>query len=153
MDNLKHLLRTLEQFTHHQGLLNQSVSGASVGWHIEHSLLAIDSTIDALQHSNPNEYKWKLNVARIFVFSTGRIPRGRAEAPEPVRPRQQFTAEELRVHVGVSTTRLQELNHLHSRSFIAHPVFGSLSLDAAIRSLEIHTGHHIRIIQDILKRG
>jgi hypothetical protein len=42
--------------------------------------------IGAVEHSNPADYKWKFNFKRSVVILLNSFPRGRAQAPEAVRP-------------------------------------------------------------------
>jgi hypothetical protein len=46
--------------------------------------------------------------------------------------------------------KIKELTGLHPNSFFVHPFFGKLNLKATIKMLEIHTKHHIYIINDII---
>ena len=47
--------------------LNQQVSQATVGWHIEHTLLSVNKIIQLLINSKPEEYKWKFNSFKLCL--------------------------------------------------------------------------------------
>ncbi len=75
--------------------INPAVSAASVGWHIEHVLLATGRVIDSLSVSNPEEYQWKFNKNRAIIFLLNKIPRGKGRAPKPSVPKGEITQESL----------------------------------------------------------
>jgi hypothetical protein len=54
---------------------------------------------------------------------------------------------------GLTETRnsLLELESISNNHYFEHPFLGKLKKKAAIRFLEIHTNHHLKIIEDIIK--
>ena len=151
MNKLSTLIDQLEQYIAKQTSINPSVSRSPVGWHIEHSLLTIDSIIDALKRSDPALYKWKFNFPKLLIFTINKIPRGRAQAPSTVQPNENFSAASLKTHAASTRQKLLELEKLQSNKFIKHPVFGHLKLKPTLKFIAIHTQHHLNIIKDILK--
>ena len=151
MEKLKTLLMILESKIGKSEQINLQVSKSSVGWHIEHTLLAINVIITGLKNSNPSEYKWKFNLSRLFVFTINKIPRGKGKAPDRVQPKTIFTTESLKNHLTLTQDKLTELNNLKANQYIDHPIFGNLNLKSTIKFLHIHTNHHIEIIVDIIK--
>lgn len=151
MDKLSKCLNELESKISNSESLNLAISKSSVGWHVEHTLLTINSIIDRLKNSDPNDYKWKFNFPKILVFTINKIPRGRAQSPVSVQPRNNFTIETLKNHLDITKRKLAELQILKPTNYIEHPVFGKLKLKHTIKFLEIHTKHHIDIINDIIK--
>jgi hypothetical protein len=131
--------------------VNLAISKSSVGWHIEHTLLTINVAIDGLKKSDPNDYEWKFNFSKTFVFITNKIPRGRAQSPRSLQPKNNLTAEALKNHFDITKRKLAELQILKPNNYIKHPVFGKLKLKPTIKFLEIHTKHHLDIIKDIIK--
>lgn len=151
MEKLKKLIQDLESKIPNQEMLNSSISKSSVGWHIEHTLLTMNLVIDALQKSNPENYKRTFNFNRILVFTLNKIPRGRAKAPKVVQPKVDFNTETLKSHLKKGKTKLTELNTISNKNYFEHPYFGHLTLKPTIKFLEIHTNHHLQIITDIIK--
>jgi hypothetical protein len=133
-----------------QALLNTKVSESSVGWHIEHSLLVIDNIINALNHSEPSKFKQKFNFLRLIVMNIGHFPRGKAKSPKHSIP-QSFNNESLKVHLKNTLEKIKTLGTIPKDKYIIHPIFGHIRTNDSIRFLEIHTNHHVKIMNDILK--
>ena len=150
MKNLESLLAEIESKISQQSALNKSVSEGSVGWHIEHILLVINGIISRLKRSNPEEFKGAFNMKRLIVFTTGIIPRGKAKAPESVVPKT-FDTESLTAHIAIAKERIKQLDDMNPHFFMEHPVFGHLKKEDTVKFLRIHTNHHLKIINDILK--
>ncbi len=151
--NTSLLFSQLEQLKGHipnQEVLKDSVSKSSVGWHIEHTLLAINQVIAAVKRSSPRDYKWTFNFNRLLVLTSRKIPRGRAQSPSSVQP-GAFNIQTLNTHAYVTGEQLKELATIKEDKFFKHPVLGKLRLKATVRFLEIHTQHHLNIIRDILQ--
>ena len=129
------------------------ISKSCVGWHIEHALLTIDAIVEALKRSNPKDYKWTFSLTRILVFTLNKIPRGRAQSPASVQPAKNFTIDTLKDHIYISKQKMGALESLKPNNYFKHPFFGKLNLKPAIKFIEIHTKHHINIINDILTKG
>lgn len=151
MKNLDHLLDQLEHKISDCETLNQQISQTNVGWHIEHSLLTLNGIINFLIKSNPIDYKWKFNFIRIVVFTTKKIPRGRAESPEVVQPKGNIDKYGLFTHLSETRKKIKELECMPKDKYFEHPFFGKLSLKQTVIFLEIHTKHHVEIINDIIK--
>ncbi len=150
MDKLKQAVNQVTTFIPQHEITNADISQASVGWHIAHSCLVINSIVGALKQSNPADYTWKFSVPYLYVTITGFIPRGRGKAPGRVVPRQEINKETLQQLSAQAKNSLAELPNLARNSFFKHPYFGVLRKNAAIRFLKIHTWHHYKIIRDIL---
>ena len=152
MKNLGNLITELENKIPKQEFVNEAISKSSVGWHIEHTLLTINRIIDQLKKSDTNDYKWKFNYLRILVFTINKIPRGRGQAPNSVKPKNNFTADTLKRHSETTKEKLKDLQTLKPNNHFEHPYFGKLNLKPAIKFLIIHTKHHIDIINDIIEK-
>lgn len=150
MNQLEVLMKELEETISKQEQINPSVSQASVGWHIEHTLLTMNVIIDALKNSNQSEYRWKFNFTRLLVLTMKKIPRGRAQSPKIVRPVIDFNQETLQQHLALSKHKIKDLDVLQPNHHFKHPFFGNLNLKPTIRFLQIHTQHHLHIIKDII---
>ena len=149
MNTLLKQLLEIETKIEQQELVNKDISSSSVGWHIEHTLLVINRIIDSLQKSNPDEYKWEFNFWRLVIFNTKIIPRGRARSPKGVMPKK-YSHDSLKLHLQEVREKIRLLHDMSSGKFFKHPYFGKLSLKNAKVFMEIHTDHHLKIINDII---
>lgn len=142
----------LESYVSKLNLSNEAVSKSTIGWQIAHSLKVIYGVTKTVAKSNPNDYKWQFNFTRIIIFTTGKIPRGKAKAPKAVRPEEEkITKDELLGFIEKSKKAIETALNSDPKAFVEHPFFGLLKRDKAIRFLEIHTEHHLKIIRDIAK--
>ena len=153
MKSMDELLNEIEKHIPYQEALCSQISSGSVGWHIEHSLLTINLVIKGFKASNPLAYKPKPNIKRIYVMTTGKIPRGKINAPMVVQPRVLFTCKSLSEHLLITRVNYQSLQMEDSRKFFTHPFLGDMRLMATQRFLRIHTAHHLFIISDIVGSG
>jgi hypothetical protein len=133
--------------------INPTVSSASVGWHIAHTTLAAKQIIEQLEKSDPASYKWKFNSPRFFVFLMNKIPRGKGKAPKSVQIEEGFTIDSLNSFIAVIQEKVKMLSTMEAKKNFIHPYFGMLHLKATIKTLLIHTNHHIKIIDDIIKKS
>ena len=134
---------------HHK--INSQISNSSVGWHIEHSLKVIIQIIEAVQKSNPNEYKWQFNSNRLLIWTINSIPRGKAKAPKVVLPEGEITIESLKQSIEKARALIDKIIHLKPNNYFKHPYFGDLSVRQTIKFLGIHSKHHLKIVEDIIK--
>ncbi len=149
MKKLNNLIVQLESNVSHQQIANQSISKSNIGWHIKHALLTIDGIIEALKKSNPSKYKWNFKILRLIVFTLKKIPRGRGKSPKIVIP-QKYDELSLIKDCQNALVKIKELELIDKDKYFKHPYFGNLKLDKAIKFLEMHTNHHLKIINDIL---
>ena len=151
MNRLSALANELETKIQHSEKLNNAVSEASVGWHIHHGLLVALKIIDAVEKSNPADYKHEFKLRKLLIFTLNKIPRGRAKAPEAVMPKENINGDKLYEQIQFLKTRLAVLNTLQPGNYFKHPVFGNLNLKATVKMLQLHTKHHLKIINDIIR--
>jgi hypothetical protein len=131
--------------------MNNDVSNASVGWHIEHSCLVIIKIAETIVMSDPNSYTTKFSFIKIMVFLKGKFPRGRAKAPKSVLPIENITEQHLLESIAKAKQAINEIKECHKNQFFSHPIFGNLNVRSTLKFYSIHTNHHLLIIQDILK--
>ncbi|HNP32746.1 MAG TPA: DUF1569 domain-containing protein [Flavobacterium sp.] len=152
MKKLQLLLNQLESYIPDFEKTNTHISESSVGWHTEHSLLVLYAVINQLKKSNPDDYKWRFNFKRFLVQTLlKKIPRGRGKAPKSVQPADEITQAHLINKLEIVRNSVSELALLKSKNYFTHPYFGDLDLKTAIHFLELHTKHHLKIIEDILR--
>ena len=123
-----------------------------MGWHIEHSLKTIDQIVTACAASNPKEYKRTFNFKRFLIVDVlHKIPRGKVKAPKLVRPEGEISKESLVLSLKNLKATLANWQQLDKNAFFKHPFFDDLNKKATVKFLVLHTNHHFRIINDILK--
>ena len=132
-------------------------SGWSVQQHIEHLLLTDAAIAEGLENGlaspEPAGKGGPTAVGHVILW-TGRIPRGRAQAPDFVEPqgveRELIVAGfvETRARLEALGARLEELRRLDAT--IAHPILGEFTAARWLRFAHVHHQHHRRIIDDIL---
>lgn len=151
MKKLEDLLNKFEAKVSDAQTVNEKVSKSSVSWHIEHSLLVLKGVISFLETSTPSSYKWNFNLLKNVIFSMKKIPRGKGKAPKIVSPSKQLDEASLLKLLSIAREKVMSLDTLPSNKYFQHPVFGQMKLKETIKFLEIHTMHHLKIIEDILK--
>lgn len=151
---MKKLLLQLEEIENLKLISNKispNISDASIGWHLEHSLLVISKIIEGLKISNPENYAPKITLGKLFILTTSYIPRKKGKAPNFTIPKNDSTPENISKNINLIKANLHQLNTLHPNSFIDHPYFGHLNLKETLKFLCIHTNHHLKIVKDIQK--
>ena len=151
MNSLNNLLLQLENHITNFEKTNSKISNSTIGWQIDHCLLVINGVMSQIEISNPTEFQSKFNFNRFMVFTTGKIPRGKIRAPKVVTPFDVATAEELKFKIEIAKNNISKLNNLPKNSFFKHPFLSNLNLKQTEKFLAIHTKHHLKIIEDILK--
>ncbi len=149
---LEALIIELSTYIDKKDRINENVSKASVGWHVEHSFLVVSKISEALKQSNPVQYKWKFNFVKTLVYTLNKIPRGKGKAPKTMLPNDVITITNLNTFKVNALVKISELNGLNKNNFFEHPYFGNLNLVETIKFLNIHTQHHLTIINDILTK-
>jgi hypothetical protein len=152
MERLTNLISEIESKIEFRNLKNVSVSKSDVAWHLDHSLRVINGIFGVIKKSNPDDYKSSFNFKRSLILFLGKIPRGKAKAPETVISVGEISLEDLNSRLETAKTSIKELHNNTAKSNFVHPYFGQLNLKQTIRFLEIHTKHHLNIVDDILKK-
>jgi hypothetical protein len=150
MQELNMLIKKLEEKIPSMDAVNTQISLAKVGWHIEHSLLVVIRIASGLKQSNPKTYSWKFNINRTFIWTIGKIPRGKVKAPNVVIPKEEITSALLKDSIAKAKENIASLASAQKNHYFEHPYFGKLNLKPTIKFLKIHTKHHLKIINDIL---
>jgi hypothetical protein len=129
---------------------DHQVSGWSVGMHVHHCCLTMIGVCGLLLDSEPPPPASTFSLLTTIIFLSGRIPRGRAQAPEQVLPRSDISTRELIVLLDESQRLLASARSARADSWFRHFRFGVLNRDQTLKFIGIHNGHHSRIISDIL---
>ncbi|MGV9003636.1 DUF1569 domain-containing protein [Flavobacterium sp.] len=152
MTKLELLAQSLEIKIPFYETVNAKVSSASVGWHIDHSLKVLNGVLVALKESHPEEYHWKFNKTRMIIYTFGFFPRGKVKAPKSVQCYETVTLDNLKTQFEILKSELLTVKSLDKNANFNHPIFGQLNLQQTIYFLQLHTKHHLKIINDILKK-
>jgi hypothetical protein len=134
------------------------VSGWSPAQHLHHVVVVNQRILDQLVEvveGTSRAATGRPNIAGYVVLLMGRLPRGRGRSPAPFRPPDTVDHGALAHRVAANHERLDGLaDHLgalrRSDHRLPHPVLGELDAGEWVRFARIHTGHHHRIIRDIL---
>lgn len=144
-------LDAFEQYLPNLEARNPGVSGWSVREQIHHALLSADAIARSVADSKPGARSPSFSLVKWIVLLAGKIPRGRAKAPNQVRPSAEVSREELERLLTRARQSLTAAEAADPKAWFEHFVFGVMNRDAAIKLLHIHTRHHLAIIADILK--
>jgi hypothetical protein len=150
MDKLIQLLNQLNDKIKFGEIKNENISDSTVLWQINHSFMVVNEVSKAIALSNPNEYQWKFNKTRFLVFILGKIPRGKAKAPQKSKPKENFDVESTKLLFDETITNLLKINDLEKNKYFQHPIFGKINKKSTLKFLFIHTKHHFKIVEDIL---
>ncbi len=153
MEKLLKLIKQLEKNIPNYAKQQTAISAANVGWHIDHSLLVFVRIITAMETSDPALYKSSFNLKKLLVYTFNKIPRGKAKAPKTVEPVGDIVPEKLMTEVDAVFKKIKALNNLQRHHHFNHPYFGKLNLKETKKFLAIHTNHHLKIINDIMRAG
>ncbi len=128
------------------------VSAWNVRQQVDHSLKVLDRISRTLEERKLVDGPGPSRQGHV-VLLFGIIPRGRAKSPESVLPEER-DAPQLSEATTAVRKRLAELEHdkaflCEHRRFFRHPFLGSFSPAQALRFLEVHTSHHLKIVNDI----
>ncbi|WP_339893042.1 DUF1569 domain-containing protein [uncultured Algibacter sp.] len=149
---LKNQLSKLESFIPLLDKENLKVSKSTVGWQLDHALKVFNAVSKWTENSNPKEYKRKFNFWRSVLFPLGYFPRGKVRAPKYVLPPEIIKNEDLNAQLQTARTHIENLKTLPEKAYFKHFIFGMLSKKQTLRFLEMHTKHHLKIVNDILKK-
>jgi hypothetical protein len=148
---LEKLLQKIESLLPEISRENSQVSKASVGWHLEHSLLILNGSLKGLTMTNPDNYNPKFSIKKFIFLNFGIIPRGKIKSPKQFIPLETPTKESIEKLLNLAKERLEAAKNLPSKSYITHPFLGDFDKKTTLKFLGLHTNHHLKIIADILK--
>ena len=144
-------LKKIESLISQRDRYDPKISSSDVAWHLDHMIKVINNVYDTVKHSNPKDYKSDINLGRTLIFTIGKIPRGRAKSPTSVLPPENIITEALHRQLEMAKQNAAAFDSLDIDQYFKHFGFGMLNKEKTKRFLEIHTNHHLSIIEDILK--
>ncbi len=138
-------------------LREPGISNWSVGEHLEHIIEANLFTLKKIDKNIENgpEPGPKLKLIGRLVLFWGWIPKGSGKSPSFLIPKGN-TLEQVR-HALNEYTHLTATLDSHpytlqkSRYAFPHPFFGMLTVKQWLRMTEVHTNHHLKIMQAICR--
>lgn len=133
-------------------VVNHAVSAKSVGWQLDHILNVLIAVSENIPNSKPENYTPKFSFLKSFILTTGYIPRGKGKAPKfTIGTEEKYTPEFLQDKLKRAKQGVNNIPTLHKNNYFNHPLFGKMNRDTTIRFLKIHSKHHLKIIEDIVK--
>lgn len=151
IEKLHDLLNDIEQAIPFNDKVVPKVSKVSIGWQLDHVLKVINAVCPMLAKKHSRPYKKDFNFMRLLLFPLGYIPRGRARAPKVVNNREAISTKDLEAQLNSAKNHVNGIENIHEGAYFIHHIFGTLSKKQTLRFLEIHTRHHLKIVEDILK--
>ena len=130
---------------------NPKVSKSTIGWQLDHTLKVFNAVSESTENSNPKDYKFKFSFWRSVLFPLGYFPRGKVKAPKYVMPPEVIKTEDLHAQILTARTHVEKLRALPEKAYFKHFIFGMLSKKQTLRFLQMHTNHHLKIVNDLLK--
>lgn len=144
------ILSRLEKALPHANKQNDHISARGVDWHLEHSLKIINSICNTLIDSKPEDYTPKFSLAKYYILWSKSIPRGKGRSPKPFNNKGVVDTSKLPEYLTQAKERLNSIQDLHPKQHFRHPMFGDLELQHAKKFINIHTAHHLDIIEEII---
>jgi hypothetical protein len=133
-------------------LRRETISAWSLGEQIDH-VLKVAATMLGRLAEDGKEPKTPISLDGRAVLLLGWIPRGVGKAPEATRgmlvPAAELRAALAQVRELAARLDADDARLTHRRRTVRHPRFGGLTPAQALRFLEIHTRHHLKILRDI----
>lgn len=145
-------IEKLESHLENYKVSNNYVSKTNVAWHLDHSLKVINSVIKTLQSSDPSTYKANFSILGRVFFTLGFFPRGKAKAPKYVTPPETIVKEDIISQLDLAKSNVKIIDNLDKNAYFKHPIFGNVNTTKVHRFLILHTNHHLKIIDDIVRK-
>jgi len=149
-------IRTLIALPEGQLQAISPVSAWSAGQHLDHLLKVARAIMDHVVKPDGAVLPKGVNFVGRMVLTTGWIPRGRGKAPEKLRgavaTHEELVAALDRLVTMIGQIPLETLT-LQKRATVPHPRFEALTPFQGLHFVVIHTGHHLRIVQEVLAAG
>ena len=152
LNKVKSALNNLELHIENYNRSKPKVSKSDVAWHLDHSLKVINGVCITLQKSDPTLYKNNFSFLGKVFFTLGFFPRGKAKAPKQVKPPEIVLKEDIISQLQLAKTNVDSIHSLDKNAFFKHPLFGDVNTVRIYRFLALHTNHHLKIIEDIMKK-
>ena len=144
------ILNRLENAIPYADKVYEKVSQRGVDWHLEHSLKIVNSICKTLVGSKEEDYAPKFSLPKYYILWTNKIPRGKARSPKIFNTKETVDTSTFPEFLEKTKQRLVSIENLKAQQHFRHPLFGDLKLKAAKKFINIHTSHHLDIIEEII---
>jgi hypothetical protein len=151
--SLAKTLQELEDLIPHAAKSAPAVSKRGVDWHLDHSLKIIASISTVLKKSNPADFKPRFSFWKWVILGTGYIPKGRSRSPKPFNQLESIDPASLLPLLEKAKLATQDLEKLPKNAYFEHPFFGHIAQKDAIKFINIHSWHHIKIAKEIVAKA
>ena len=137
---------------------DEAVSRWSPAQHLHHILISNGMMLKGVRliHAGrgPVTRDGGPNRAGLVVLQRERFPRGKAEAPDRVRPADRPDRDALTTSLARSRAGLADLEPLlpslaDRDGRLPHPYLGDLNAAEWLRIVRVHSQHHLQIIREI----
>jgi hypothetical protein len=132
---------------------NERVSTWCLAEQLDHTTKVTASVVDVLGDANAPPLDGGINFLGRLVLLFGWIPRGVGKSPRRLTG-THAAATDLEAALAQLAKAFDELPFDRLRAsrtpLVRHPKFGGLTPPQALRFLEVHTRHHLKIVDDIL---
>lgn len=145
-------LNEVQSYIPDRDVIATEISSVDVAWHLDHLLKVINGIHYSLGQSDPGDYKYSWKFIRSLVFTIGRFPRGVGESPKSVLPPDVIMTDDIYWQLKDARLTLLTFSDFDKNQYFNHYKFGDLNRDKALKFVEIHTRHHLRIIRDIIRK-
>ena len=152
MEKILLSLQDLQTRINHYKISRNHISSASVGWHIAHITIVIGRVVSSLVESDSVNFKSKFSLTKTLVFAINKIPRGKGKAPKASLPDANISLEYLSAGTSIAIEKIKLLEGFEKNKHFAHPYFGNINKRDTIKFLNLHTKHHLKIIDDIISK-
>jgi hypothetical protein len=149
LDRIRGLAATPQLFDASPG-----VSNWCIGEHLDHIVKVSSSVVGRVRETNPPVEKRGISLIGRAILTLGWIPRGRGRSPSrlvgtrvPAADLEASLAKLESAVAGIEPAMIA----LKSPT-VPHPVFRGLTPAQALRFVEIHNAHHLKIVDEILRR-
>lgn len=145
--------KEIEMYIAREDKANPEISKWSMYRQCEHVLLVNTQVLEMIAKGDTPLEKRSRSLLSYLTLTFGFIPRGRADAPDYVLPKN-IGRDELFALLNKLRNQLidiEKLKELRSKDVVGnHPYFGGLNRIEWLRFIEVHTKHHLKIIREIL---
>ena len=150
VQKLNLVINKLESYIENHNVSNSKISKSNIGWHVDHSFKVINKVVETLQASEPKQYRDNFSVLGKIFFALGFFPRGKAKAPKYVKPPEIILKEDLINQLQQARENIKTIETLDKNAFFKHPLFGNINKKRVCRFLEVHSNHHLKIMDAIM---